>query len=424
MILTLFRRLLGATKETMLIVGSAVILLELALYFLPGLIPLAILADFHPDLRAVIAERRHLPALSDTILLERDDGGPPLRVYKPHAKIVYDFDDPGTVQAVQMDDTGFCNPPGEPLSRPEIEIITIGDSFTWCMTVRPEDTWTSELGRLTGERVYNLGVNDKGLYEELEILKQFGLPKSPRVVIMNVYEGNDLIDAERYHTWREAVRVSGGTAPTSQPCSLGALCRPYRWLKEGPLAERSYALNLAFGALRRGRDWLAASGTATGDGEGSTEPNYRYRVVFGEESILFNPANYDEARHAERLRRGDLSLDLFSEVLTEFVALSRVHRFVPVIVYTPLASTAYATNVAFDDPRLAELIPWYSQTLRGYFAARAQELGYRFFDLTPILQEAAEAGGASSLLYYPTNTHLTRDGHRVIAEAIFQALPR
>jgi lysophospholipase L1-like esterase len=79
-----------------------------------------------------------------------------------------------------------------------VDVVAIGDSFTWCSGLRAEDAWPAQLAPLLGRTVWNLGRGGIGLHEELQILRRFGLAKRPRVVILNFYEGNDLRDALRF----------------------------------------------------------------------------------------------------------------------------------------------------------------------------------------------------------------------------------
>jgi len=53
-----------------------VALLEIWLRIFPSLIPIELLVHFRKEPRAEIAQRRHLPTEDDTVLLNRDDGGP------------------------------------------------------------------------------------------------------------------------------------------------------------------------------------------------------------------------------------------------------------------------------------------------------------------------------------------------------------
>lgn len=402
------------------IVGFALVfaLLEGALRLFPGLIPLPLLVGFEPSLRSVIAGRRHLPTEQTMRLLERDDGGPPLRVYQPLAEITYEFNDPGTVRTVKMDRAGFCNPEENAYDRSAFDLVTIGDSFTWCMTVNPQDAWPHQFAMLTGRSVYNLGVAGRGLHEYIQILKQFGLQKSPRVVVMNVYEGNDLRDADQYHRYVREVRDSGGTSPTSTPCTIPyTLCVFYRVIKEGPVGRRSYAFNLTAAAIRSGRDRVARMWDRP-DASPAGEENFRYTVRANDLTVQFNPENsdLDEVTYAKRLRAGEVGLELFQDALENFVTLAGEHGFIPVVTYTPSAYTAYADSVEFKEPAVEDIMQWFSARQREYFKTESRELGYTFIDFTPALAAASDTAGG--LLYFPTNLHLTALGHRVVAEAL------
>jgi hypothetical protein len=75
-----------------------------------------------------------LPTINDTTVLERDDEGPALRIFKPFTQITFKREDAGTAKTVKMDKLGFCNPPQNDYDARAIDIVTIGDSFTWCQS--------------------------------------------------------------------------------------------------------------------------------------------------------------------------------------------------------------------------------------------------------------------------------------------------
>jgi hypothetical protein len=391
------------------------LLLEAGLRFFPEVIPLDLLIHFHLKPKAEIARNRGLPTMWDTFPLERDDGGPEIRLYKPFTIVAWAVEDYGTDSVVQMDDMGFCNPPDQSYHRSQIDIITLGDSFTACHAVNPTEAWTSKLGSLTGLSVYNLGRGGIGIHEYLQILKKFGLQKSPRVVIMNVYEGNDLRDAGRYIEYRRQAeeRKKTGFKPTPTP-------------SPNLLEDNSYTYNLAYATVQ----YLQTTEPADASVSAASQPvkeeiNFRYSLVFSDKTVEFNPRNVDrdEVRNAIRWQKGEIDPEVFDTIedaLTTFVELSREYNFVPVMTYMPSVYTTYAENVAFDDPELDELMPWFSLQQRAYFEQKGEELGYIFYDLTPSLQASARAGGSGNLLYYRYDLHPTVLGHAAIAEAISQ----
>lgn len=413
----------------------ALVMVEAGLRLFPGLIPLDLLIHFHEKPRAEIASRVGLKTRGETILLERDDGGPELRIFKPFTTVVWPIEDDGTYSVVKMDRNGFCNPPG--IDPPQVDIITLGDSFTWCHAVDPDQTWANQLSEMTDLSLYNLGIGGIGTFEYIQILKKFGVQRSPRLVIMNIYEGNDLRDLDRYYFHRlyhdddpVQINVPPPPAPPSSPSDY--LAEGYEFWREQLMPGYSYAYNL----VRAAGEYISETDStpsivATGSEPNSDEKrkeNFRYRLVFDDDvPVPFNPdnADVDEAEYARRLYEQEIRfevLDLLREPLREFVSLARRHEFIPVITYTPAAYTAYEAQVVFEDPSLGELMPWFSRQQRNFLEQQAAEIGYIFVDLTPALQAAAQARGGNELLYYRYDLHLTPAGHTVVAEAINRAM--
>ncbi len=393
--------LVGFTVKLLVSASIFWVCTEAALRALPSAIPPVVLARFAPELRQELGRGR-FSTLDQTVQLERDDGGPPLRLWKPFTEKRYDFGDSGTLPVVRTDEMGFCNPPGSYRAHTTIDLIAIGDSFTWCHGIRTEDSWVSGVAELSGLSAYNLGHGGIGLYEELQILEHLGLPRSPKVVIMNVYEGNDLRDALRYQEHRN------GSWRDNQLES---------WWHRNALLRRSYAANLWFA----GGSWLGDRYLRSRE---QSAVNFRYRVHSPEHSIAFNAQNMDrdEVILARRLLAGDFDLEVVSRALESFAELSRQWSFVPVVSYTPSAHTVYAAQVAFEDPELAEVLAGYSLAQRRFFASKAAELAYTFVDLTPDLRRAAQDVHPDRLLYFPTTLHYTPRGHEVAAGALARAL--
>ena len=416
------KRVLSSIGEVFAVFFVVFILLEITLRLFPALVPSSLLVNFQKDIREDIAHRKGLPSASDTRPIERTDGGPPLRVYRPGREISFPFDaeDRDAVRRVAMDEQGFCNPKGS-YDHPSIDVIAIGDSFTWCVGVTPEDIWPIRTGTLSSAPAYSLGIGGTGPYEALQLLEQFGLSKSPKVVVMNIYGGNDLRGAVSYHEYRVKLAERGGQAHLVDACVglPGPACVLFRTLKESPIGRKSYAFNLLANGtrdsilrLRRAFDWT----------EPKEEPSFRYRVRMGEKEILFNRGNadLDDLEYARRLKSGNISLAAFNEALERFGALGRQHGFKPVVSFTPAAYAVYRDRAAFEDAAAGELIQWFSDDERKYFSEKASVFGYVFMDFTPALQQAARE--KSELLYFPSNVHLTKAGHAVVAEVLAKAL--
>ncbi len=398
--------------------------LELGLRAAPGAIPLTLLKRFHSEVRGEIAGRRGLWTESQMMTIERDDGGPKLEVFKPNSKIWYDFNAKGERGYILMDDQGFCNPPRDSYDRPQIDVIAVGDSFTWCIAVDPEANWISQLGEITGRSVYNLGRGGIGPYDYLQILKHFGLAKKPRYVIMNIYEGNDIRDAKRYRDYVQAARE--GKVLFASASDRNERQLDLQTLLDHPLLRDSYAINFLMAVTDKAYESGRYVVLRLTGGEVPASVNFRYALHFQDNRVPFNIQNADESevRYARMLKDGEIDFSPFDQALENFAKLAGERGFTPVIAYSPSAYTAYADFVEFEDPTLTELMPWFSRNQRDYLRKKAESLGIAFVDLTPALQAAARQLQDRELLYSPANVHYTIKGNRVVAEALAQVVSK
>ncbi len=243
----------------------------------------------------------------------------------------------------------------------------------------------------------------------MQILLSFGLPRSPKVVVMNFYEGNDLRDAARDHDHREAGAI-GPPRESSESSNFS------NW-RHSLLARNSDAFNLVGGAAA----YLLAKREKR---DQASEVDFRYRLVDGDRAVEFNPHNSDrdEVLFARRLVSGEIEVTLFDGALERFSSLAISHDFLPVLVYSPSAHTAYRTHVVFEDESNRELLEVYNRMLRSYLSARASNLGLVFVDLTEPFLEAAEEIELDRLYYYPTSMHFTARAHALVAEVLAEAL--
>jgi hypothetical protein len=377
---------------------------------------LGVLLRFDPALRSAIAARRDLARRADTILVARDDGGPPDRmwVYRPGSTVRNGGREEGVVPAVRADAMGFCNTDPDAYQAARFDVFALGDSFTWCTAVEARDAWPEQLQALTGLRTYNAGAPARGLHEYVQILEHFGLAKTPDIVVLAVYEGNDLRDAHRFHAWRADPRRADG----EPVCAFASarICSSLADLDASWVGRHSYAYNLVAGGARQ----LAEKAR-------TREIDFRYDVTFPDGVVLaFNNANgdRDELEFARRLIAGELGVDLFDDALEKLVKLGAAHGFVPVVVYVPSSASAYRGATRFEDPAIERTLERYSQILRGYFAEQAAKLGYRYVDTTPAFQAASRQLPAARRAYFRTNVHLTPTGHAIVAEQVAREIAR
>jgi hypothetical protein len=380
--------------------------LEIGLRVAPRAISPRLLILFEPGLRERIAAGTY-PVGRDFVEVERDDQGPPLQVGRPNTEIV-SIDVAAAPR--RSDEAGFCNPPGSYADRESIDVIAIGDSFTFCHGVEATDAWPYVLGERAGLSSYNLGRGGSGPYEYLQLLKHFGLAKRPRVVVMNIYAGNDLRDAAYYADYREALVATGEPPPDELEPLLPAMTH-------GPLGRQSYALNF-LGAF------VTRAAARSRDPDRRSDIDFRYTLELEDGALPFNVDNRDrdEVVFARRLAEGRVSLELWEPALRAFVELARAHGFTPVVAYTPSAHDAYGERTRFADGGLEPVLAAFGAAQRTFLAEKAHDLGYIFHDLTPDLRRAAARSSSSTLLYDPESVHLTPAGNEVVATSLARLL--
>lgn len=393
----------------LLLIGSVVLVLlalEALLRLYPALIDESILMEFSKSLRRDVAAQLNLPLKQARRCIsqeERYDNGPELCFAYPDFEWVQRLDaidiQYGATERTLQDNNGFCNSGNKTLRRHE-DVVFIGDSFTWCTAVAPEATFAALLENTLDATTYNLGVPGVGPYEYLEILRRYGLDYSPRIVVMSIYEGNDLRDGVRY--WKS--REKRGREVQYETAGESAGNGDSSFIER--IGERSYSLNFIVASVEFVLNRMA------GD-----KINFHYRVTVQGESVPMNVVNADtdEVKNARLLARGKVSMDVWREALAGFAALGRTHHFTPVLVYVPSAYTSYDSSAVFEDSSVAVDVTAQSDAQRAYLEQLAQELDIALLDLTPFLQKAVDS---APLAYFPANVHLTGEGHALIARAL------
>jgi hypothetical protein len=382
---------------SLFVLASTFALMEIALRLAPQAIPTFALVRFHPDVRGEIARRLHLPTLDKTNVLERDDGGPRLRVFKPFVEFDVGFEEREATERFAVDEIGFCNMRGTYDDHETIDVLAIGDSFTWCTAVSAEQAWPARVRDSLGVTTYNLGRSGMGIYEYLQILRAFGLSKRPKVVILNVYEGNDLRDAIDYHEYRDRHAGESEESGSDDGRSL--------W------RGNSYALNLVLALYKEARSRAE---------DRETTINFRYRLKQGDVDIPFNVVNSDtnEVEHARRIAADRRILEYFDEGIERFAEMAQEYGFVPLVTYSPSAHTTYASRVEFEDPLVGDVVARMSDSQRSHFRDLCAQHGIAYLDLTEALRSAVDPLREDTLLHFPFNLHYSPRGHAVVQDAI------
>ncbi|MBA5865210.1 MAG: PAS domain-containing protein [Nitrospira sp. CR1.3] len=287
---------------------------------------------------------------------------------------------------VRYDRNGFRNE-GD-LSRAEIAVI--GDSYVESPMMPGSALATTRLAELQGKSVINLGQSGYGPQQELTVLKRYALPLHPKTIVWVFYEGNDLVDAQRYEE-RVSFLVSA-------------------WNSINTAWDRSFTRNLFLAAIQFSHGCLPNPRIAGNYGTVPADDGRDLRIYFLDHTTSVIPSGQE----LDALKRT-------GEAIKAAYELAHEARIEFVVAFAPTKFRVYY-DIAKIDPNSSGDIKWWvpndiPDRLRRIIADVSPDIHY--VDLTPALRRAAKM---NRLMFIPDDTHWTSDGHQVVADALDEAL--
>jgi hypothetical protein len=290
-----------------------------------------------------------------------------------------------TISVWEGHGVGFRSaPPRYPL-----DVMTFGDSFTFCWT-RYDDCWVTQLAK-RGGNWFNAAVPGTGTAGQFALMQQIAPPTKPRLVIWTWFP-NDLKDVY------DLDLLQGKTEPLETPPPLNPDLEP------AGIGQFSAVAHLIYAALTPPT---------------LLTPYQHYQTVFvGNRPLLVRTTEYP---HADSLawsanRYGlERTLEIFDEArrfLRDEVGAELL------IVLLPTKEEAYST--ALSSVLGAEYIESIGEGRRAIIAHLAAN-GYRYLDALPALRAAVERG---ETVFYSFDSHLDPSGNRVLADLVAEYLER
>lgn len=320
------------------------------------------------------------------------------------------------------DENGFRNPP--PLA-PSYDIVVGGDSFT--VGVEVQAPWPTLLEQYTDLEVLSLAVPGAGPQAEAEAVKAYGLPKTPNVVIIAYFEGNDLRDTVLYERARNQL-VSLREAYLSE-ASWDRSLVVLTWLRvlaadfvQGMgLAHESAAQNESVAiypveAMLNGKR-LRLSFL---DGYVSMLTAHRTDIKASQNYRLATASLLDVKHASERIGARFLLVYIPSKAhvylpLMKHGVVEQVTKTIPKVELSDGVLVFDSSTIGLSAQDFLAHIHDQIQVLREFAADRDIE----FIDLTPHFQAEAERGEE---LYFQFSTHWNNRGHQLAAEVLAQYL--
>lgn len=290
---------------------------------------------------------------------------------------------PGYAVSLRINTLGLRGPEADAVPAALPQWLAVGDSFTMAVQVDEDDTFSGQLGDLSGAVVWNGGVDGYSTWQALTRYTQLDQQLPISRVVLTFFLGNDLQDNVRFPHVLQGARALPEGADIPRPATPG-------WQKLLLRRSRLYA---------HWRVWQRRASLLSGD-----DPD---RERWRQELVLFTQDGRSELKRLlpktrEALQRLQLATRQRGDDLIVAVAP-------PAFVVEPDRADATFAVVGLD-PARADL-----DAPRLAVMGLLQQEGIAACDLTEPLR-GAEAG------YFVYDGHWTVEGHTIVAETLSRCL--
>lgn len=273
-----------------------------------------------------------------------------------------------------------------------VDAVVVGDSFGFCFTERV-DCWVDQLAHQTGLGMVNLSMPVTGTTSHLRILRDFGQPLAPPLVLWQFF-GNDFNDDYGLAVFRKEIEALEAPPSSPTPSNL------HEWLRRHSVA---YAV-------------LETALTGSFQGFDASESLFYkpYQVQFGaanEHELIFGSLYEQEAMDMNR-PANQIGYDYSQQAFIEAQTLVESWGGELVIVIMPTREEVYSdlTLPYIGTAGLAKL-----QSARTAMIALCEDLALVCYEPFEAFQTAARQGEA---LYHVDDMHLNPHGNQLLAELL------
>ena len=312
---------------------------------------------------------------------------------------------------------GFCEPEIEKLlnqSNNLTNAIAVGDSFTYCYSLSPENSWPSMLGNLQNKidtKVYNLGIKGQGPYQYNEILKKY-ISKNTKYIFVGFYEGNDLRDTLKYLDPKKNKNFN------------------FKKIRDKSLRDHilnliknSYFVNFVYAA---GANKIYHKIFGINKTKENVE-NLKYQYVNQGRVVNFNLENVDTdeifyANKINQLKNPEIYLtDKYFQPFYNLKETAKKFKSKIFLVYIPSSYNSFGDNIVFSNKKHKLLLSNFSKIQRKVLKTLCKRLDIYFIDTSDGIKEY-NITNPKILSHFPVNVHLTSNGHNLVKEIIINKL--
>ncbi len=302
------------------------------------------------------------------------------------------------------DDHGFRNPTPWP---DDVDMVVVGDSFTAAEIIQ-YPFWQDIVPSTSA-----FGLPGSGSLEQSLLLREFGLPRSPEIVVMAYFGGNDISDTWRFHQ----ARLAGETIYSQTNRDR----KPWEYL-------------VTFHALMLVRDLITPEQREScayplSDSQGNQLAFYDEflsQATVGTDDLLeseiFAVTRDTILSAAEETQNMGATFVLVylphkAQTHQQLLSAEQILSITGVQPISPLTPTeeGFTTRQDLSIEQTSILLNQNMDAQRDLLAELAEDAGFLFLDLTPQFREAAANGIAT---YFFGDTHWNQEGHNLARDTL------
>ncbi len=303
------------------------------------------------------------------------------------------------------------------------DIVAIGDSHTYGNTARMDESWPQVLGRLTGQQVYNMGFGGYGPNQYIHLLKTKALSLKPRLIICGLYMGDDFENAFLITYGLDHWAYLRKLAPEKVNFDIWETPPAPTWHKKIRvwLSRHSVIYQLAFHRSLLGRL------------QGQLQIKHAQQVNDSATSLIVPEKHILEAfRPKGILRRLDQGSESVREgmritftLLQEMNEISHENNAQFLVVVIPTKEMVFSDylehNAQLPLSDVLDNLVANERLARERTFKFLQEAGIFYVDTLPTLKTAV---GQELYARTVADMHPNKNGYRMIAEAVYEAMKR
>jgi len=306
------------------------------------------------------------------------------------------------------DEWGFRN-----FDRPaQADIVAIGDSMTYGISARAQESWPFVLSTIGNRTVYNMALGGYGPVHYLHLLKTRAMTLNPKTIIIGLYFGNDFIDSYNLVHSNSNWAKYGNASQDDSIDPNAFIQKPGRkrvfgdlrsWLSRNSVLYVAIKQNTVFDFVRQKEFEQKNTNFIVfkqGDRQNLFAPNRNFSYV-----------NLKDPRYPQ-------SLEIIKKAFMDMQQIASDGKIRMVVVLIPTKESAYArlfakTGFAESNERLKQVIDD-EEISRNQISQYFQANDMEYLDLLPALQKA----NAEIDIYPQTDGHPNWKGYEIIAREI------